>query len=201
MIAFDTTALSILFLPGAKVCRVGSATPIKLAAERMEALVRKISSERDTIIIPAPALSELLVQVPSDKIADLLVQLDTSRWFRVEAFDAAAAVELATRTAAALAAKEKREGLEVTPWQKIKFDRQIVAIAIVSGATELISDDPDVDHIGKRWGIRVSSVADLPIPPEYEPPPLLKHLEDEEEQVGKLEGADPGPGVQSPSPE
>ena len=64
------------------------------------------------------------------------------------------------------------------PWTKVKFDRQIVAIALVNGASEIISDDPHVKAIGERWGVKVTSVDDLPIPSELIPPPLLATLED-----------------------
>jgi len=73
-----------------------------------------------------------------------------------------------------------------TPWAKVKFDRfdrQIVAIAIVSGASEIISDDPDVKNIGERWGIGVTSVEDLEIPAELVLPPLLAALEEADHET------------------
>jgi hypothetical protein len=88
-------------------------------------------------------------------------------------------VELGIRTAQAIKAGDKREGLQ-SDWTKIKFDRQIVAIALVSGASEIISDDGDVAAIGERWGIKVTSIEDLPLPAELVPPPLLAPLEEEE---------------------
>jgi hypothetical protein len=95
-------------------------------------------------------------------------------------FDSAAAVELGVRTAKAIAAGDKRESAPAdTPWTKVKFDRQIVVIAIVNGASEIISDDPHVKALGERWGMKVTSVDDLPVPKELIPPPLLAALEDE----------------------
>jgi predicted nucleic acid-binding protein len=199
MIALDTTALSALFIPGAKLWRAGTNTPIKYGKERLEALVERIAKERDTILIPTPVLSELLVCISPDNITDLLAQLNASIWFRVEAFDSAAAVELGVRTARAITAGDKREGAPAdTPWTKVKFDRQIVAIAIVNGASEIISDDPHVKALGERWGIKVTSVDDLPIPEELVPPPLWAALEDDanEEKPGSgtlvVSGSDDG---------
>ncbi len=101
----------------------------------------------------------------SDKISDLLTKLNPYACFRIEAFDSAAAVELAVRTAQAVAAGNKREGAPgETPWSKVKFDRQIVAVAIVDKASEIISDDPHLKAIGERWGIKLTSVEDLPPP-------------------------------------
>jgi len=186
MIALDTTALSALFIPGASLCRKGTTIPIKHAKERLEALIERIANDREPIIIPTPALSELLVMIPPEKITPLLDQLNSSMWFRIEAFDSASAIELGMRIAKARAAGDKREGLPTeTPWAKVKFDRQIVAIAITSGASEIISDDPDVKNIAERWGIKVVSVEDLEIPAELIPPPLLAPLEDDYDELLK----------------
>ena len=51
-------------------------------------------------------------------------------------------------------------------WAKVKYDRQIVAIAAVARAEHIYSDDSDVRRLAKRAGIAVSGVADLPLPPE-----------------------------------
>ncbi len=121
--------------------------------------------------------SEIIVKIPT-KADELLKKIKSSPWFKVEGFDAAAAVELGLRTAAAIAAGDKREGLQAD-WTKVKFDRQIVSIALVVGASEIISDDGDVAAIGERWGVQVRSVEDLPLPAELIPPPLFAQLEDE----------------------
>ena len=62
---------------------------------------------------------------------------------------------------------DKRSGRpkELTPWQKVKFDRQIVAIAKVRGATEIYSDDQDIATFGADAGIPVCPVAEVPLPP------------------------------------
>jgi hypothetical protein len=80
-----------------------------------------------------------------------------------------------------MAAGDKREGSQAD-WTKVKFDRQIVAIAMVANATEIISDDRHVAAIGERWGMPVRSIEDLPIPSELIPPPLLAHLEEQEQE-------------------
>jgi len=191
MTALDTTALSALLIPGVRLCRAGTRVPIRYGKERLEALVERLARERDTILIPTPVLSELLVCISPDRIADLLTQLNASVWFRIEAFDSAAAVELAIRTARAIAAGDKREGSPAgTPWAKVKFDRQIVAIALVNGASEIISDDPDVKAVGERWGVRVTSVEDLPVPSELIPPPSLASLAGDNLDEGIGDAAD-----------
>jgi hypothetical protein len=182
MIALDTNSLSLLFIPGATVSRIGATAPIKLAKERLDALVERIANAKDQILIPTPVLSELMVKINPEQINGLLVQLNGSVWFRIESFDAAAAVEVGIRTSMAIAAGDKREGLTDAPWTKVKFDRQIVAIAMMAQASELISDDPHVKTIGERWGLKVTSIEDLPIPSEFVPPPLFEALGDAEEE-------------------
>jgi len=89
--------------------------------------------------VPAPALSELLVTEGVD-VQDVLTTLRSSAFIRIESFDERAAVELAMRLREARKGGDQREGLPITKGA-MKFDRQIVAIALVSGATVLYSDD------------------------------------------------------------
>ena len=49
---------------------------------------------------------------------------------------------------------------------KIKFDRQIVAIAKAEGAHSVYSDDDDVHSYAQRAGLKVFRTADLDLPPE-----------------------------------
>ena len=64
----------------------------------------------DSILIPTPVFSEVLVKLSTEQMANLLAVLNASAWFRVEAFDTIAAVELAVRTAKAIASGDKKEG-------------------------------------------------------------------------------------------
>lgn len=176
MIVLDTTALSLLFVPNA-TSNTKEGKPIKHAKERMEFLVERLSQEDGQIIIPTPCLAEICVKLDPLRIDELLKRLKSSPWFRVESFDAAAAVELGLRTAKAIAEGDKREGLQADH-TKVKFDRQIVAIAMVNGAEQIISDDGDIVAICQRWKMPVSSVGDLPLPPFLIPPPLLANLEE-----------------------
>lgn len=57
----------------------------------------------------------------------------------------------------------------------MKYDRQIVAIAKVHGATTIYSDDGDISALAKRAKINVISLADLPLPPQKAQLDLLEH--------------------------
>jgi len=50
-------------------------------------------------------------------------------------------------------------------WAKVKFDRQIVAIAKVTGASIIYSDDEDVAKLAQPVGIEVIALNALPEPP------------------------------------
>ena len=47
---------------------------------------------------------------------------------------------------------------------EMKFDRQIVAIALVNGARSLYSDDDGLATFASKCGLVVKRVADLPVP-------------------------------------
>jgi hypothetical protein len=196
MIVFDTTALSLLWVPGATASNRHTKRAIKHAKERLEALIEEIAATDDVIIIPSPVLSEIIIKIPN-RADELLKRIKGSPWFKVEAFDAAAAVELGLRTAKAMAAGDKREGMQAD-WTKVKFDRQIVSIAIVTNAALIISDDGDIAAIGERWNVLVKSIEDLPIPSDLIPPPLLANLEEKDDEPSQNQQAAEPPPPQLP---
>jgi len=60
---------------------------------------------------------------------------------------------------------DKRGGTEGT-WAKVKFDRQIIAIAKVHRVSAIYSDDKDVKAWAEQHGIRVVRLEDIELPPE-----------------------------------
>ena len=139
--------------------------------ERLSHLVETLEAAHAAIIIPTPALSEFLVLAASDAPA-YVAELTNSALFVVEPFDLRAAIEAAESQRRAIDAGSKKSGA-AGPWQKVKVDRQIVAIAKVHGVDELYSDDDDVRRLAEADGVAVRSVADLPLPPEDPQPPLF----------------------------
>ena len=132
---------------------------VALWRERLAGLVAKLERERSRIVIPAPALSELLVRT-GDAMADLLREVERRTVFQIEAFDLRAAIEVALMIRHA---PDQGDGA-AEPRVKVRYDRQIVAIAKVSGAAAIYSDDGDVRTLGDRHGIPVLGLADLPLP-------------------------------------
>ncbi len=132
----------------------------------MQRLVEDLSHKGDKILIPDPAISEFLVTAvfAGASIQHYLKIIQGAQHFVTRPFGIRAAVEVAERLAGAIKLGDKREGEKTEPWQKLKYDRQIVAISIVEGAAAIVSTDRHGHNQGKRWGIDVTSPADLPAP-------------------------------------
>ncbi len=163
-VVLDANVLLSLFRPEQAAAPRDPATGDEVAfwRDRLAGLVAKLERERSRIVIPAPALNGLLVRA-GDATADLLREVERRTVFQIEAFDLRAAIEVALMTRHALDRGDAGDGA-TGPWAKVRYDRQIVAIAKVSGATAIYSDDGDVRTLGERHGIPVLGLADLPLP-------------------------------------
>ncbi|MCJ2135559.1 PIN domain-containing protein [Methylobacterium sp. J-026] len=159
-VVFDSSYLIPLF-----DSRYGSAGALD---DRIAFLLRNLDRDKTTIIIPAPALSEVLIGA-GDAAPRYLSVINASARFRVAPFAERAAVEAAAAHREAIRAGDKKEG---TPsWAKIKYDRQIVSIAIVESASIIYSNDDDIRRISLGSNMEVVSLSDLPFPPP-EPQPI-----------------------------
>ena len=182
MVGFDTTFLSILFKPNAKtVTDPATGQPVTHCQERVEFLISKLESAQEKIVVPTPALSELLV-FARNEANDYLTKIDSSSVFRIGPFDWRAAVEVAAVTRQDMDSGDKRGG-STEPWQKVKYDRQIVGICLVENCHTIYSDDGDVEFFGKKAGLTVVSVSELEIPPEEKQKKLFTGEQEEGQEV------------------
>lgn len=175
MVVIDATTLLMLLRPGTPIPPGPGGVPIDRPKERIEQLVKDLKKSGEKITIPTPALSEALVSAGAEASQQIVATLQRFAVFQITDFDTMAALELAAMTRDAKA-KGSKKGDSKSPWAKIKFDRQIVAIAKVVGASKIYSDDGDVVRIGAAAGIKVVSVAELPLPPETAQLDLLVEL-------------------------
>lgn len=131
---------------------------------RIDHLVATIQNTGERIIVPTPALSELLVKADEagPKYLEIIAR---SRNFRVAEFGERAAVEAAALTRDALAKGNKRGATPDADWAKVKFDRQIVAIARVVGATTIYTNDGPLVRHATASGIMAIDQEGLPDPP------------------------------------
>lgn len=165
MVVFDATILLALLHPDAPAPRHPETNePVDRFRDRIDYLVSQLEKSRDKIIIPTPALSEILVRADS-AAPKYLDKINSSSVFRPAPFDELAAVEVAAMTREALDVTGNRRGNQDGTWAKIKYDRQIVAIAKVNASSIIYSDDKEIYKIGKKMGLTIIRIADLPLPP------------------------------------
>ncbi len=158
MVVFDASILLFVF-------NENSPSSVPRAKDRVEYLINRLSAAGEKIVIPAPALSECLVHAgPAGP--EYLTILGKQSSFRVASFDERAAVEAAIRTFHARQRGQRKGGNPEVSKAKIKFDRQIVAIATVEGATVVYSDDTEVRGYAREAGMEAYQLSDLPLPPE-----------------------------------
>lgn len=168
MVVFDTSFLLLVLDPRAKApTDPKTGKPVARSSERAEYLIKNLAADREKILIPTPVLSEVLVYAGT-ATADYLEVLNTQSSFRIVPFDQKAAIEAAVAMRDAL----NRGGHRIdaanpdSSKTKIKFDRQIVAIAKAEGAHTVYSDDEDVYNYAQRAGLKCVRTADLELPPE-----------------------------------
>jgi len=89
-------------------------------------------------------------------------------------------------------------------WAKLKYDRRIVATAVVTQSSVIYSDDKHIRTLAKRAKIEVIRLADLPLPPEdaqklgLEAPgdvtePSPQELEEVRAEIEREEGGEAAP--------
>jgi hypothetical protein len=183
MVVLDATFLLLFFQPDAGVPRDSAGQAVAKPRERIEFLISQLEKEKTRIVVPTPALSEVLIGAGAE-LSQKIIEVLQRKWvFRVEPFDLRAAVEVAAMLRSELQLGKGKSNLtRAQTWAKVKYDRQIMAIAKVSGATTIYSDDQGLRSLGTRLRIDVLGIADLPAPPE-DPQANLFHAGDTDLQA------------------
>lgn len=166
MVVIDATTLLLLLRPDSgRPIDSNTGLPVTEVRDRIEFLIATLEKEKSKLIVPTPALSEVLVRAPPSDAPRLVEEINKAAVFRIAPFDALAAIEVAAITRTAISRGDKKSGSRDT-WAKVKYDRQIVAIARVLQAPVIYSDDQGIRAIAKEAGITVVGIADLPLPPK-----------------------------------
>jgi len=162
MVILDSTTLMLFFQPNAAPStNPETKKPIEKCYERIELLINSLSKARVRVMIPTPVLAEILVAVGKDK-AKILDEINGSSAFKVQSFDQNAAIEVALLTDADLQSGKRLKSPETKA--KVKFDRQIIAIAKVNGVKTIYSDDIGLGKTARSNGISVIETRNLPLP-------------------------------------
>ena len=176
MVEVDACFLGLLLHPKARP-PVDPVTnkPIPKLIERLERLEEDWDLAKEKIIVPTPALAEFLVLAANDGPA-YLGDMNTRGNFYIKPFDQQAAIELAALELQARSKGSKRGSApRDAPWQKVKIDRQIVAIAKANSVQTIYSDDSGVRSFAEEINIKVISSWELPLPESKTP--LLDQLD------------------------
>ena len=168
MVAIDNTTLALLLHPKAKPpIDPKTKHPLEKAQERIEQLIADLVAEDERVVIPTPVLCEFLILAGREGPL-YLEKIQAARTLLVRSFDERAAIELAAMELTDRGKGAKKGGSEAS-YQKVKFDRQIVAVAKVNGAHTIYSDDDDVRKFASKAGMKVIATWDLPVPESKTP--------------------------------
>lgn len=182
MVAVDATILLLIVNPTAGTPLDPNGKPIEFVKERIDHLIDELHRLGTTILIPTPALAEVLVRAPASDAQRILDELQKLKVFRIEPFDTRAAIEVSRITREALGSKRAKKRADGETWAKIKYDWQIIAIAKVNSASAIYSDDEGLKKRATSAGIECIALADMPLPPANAQLDLLEgtDLEDSE---------------------
>lgn len=131
---------------------------------RLDHLLESVAKADGVLVLPTPAIGELLVRTDQGTSA-WLGALQKRSVVRVAPFDLRAATECAMIHRLAVKAGGKRHGTKSGEhYQKIKVDRQIAAIARVAGSDLLVTDDDNLIAVAQFIGMQVTRPSQLELP-------------------------------------
>ena len=166
MIVFDASVLLLLLNPETPPPNDAvTGQPVARCKDRIEYFIAQLTKQREKIIIPTPALSESLIKA-GEAAPQYLDIMRNSRFFQVSPFGTTAAVEAAELMRQRIAKFGTLKGDALESRAKVKFDHQIVAIARVTRATTIYTDDDGLQKLAISLGITAQGVAALPLPPD-----------------------------------
>lgn len=121
---------------------------------RIQGLIEDSRKAGERLIVPSPALAEFAVKAKAAELDFITGQT----LFHIVPFDAKAALECADLMRDWIETGIKKDR------HKAKFDLQILAIAKVTGATRLVTNDASLRHRARQQAIQAIDILDLPIP-------------------------------------
>jgi hypothetical protein len=161
-VGFDNTMLSILLNPtGGIPIDATTGQPVLMAKRRADLLVETLGKSRQKIIIPTPAAAELLTAIGpnAQQFFDIIAR---SRLFEIVSFDLRCAIELACLNREIFAVTDPKSSAEA--YQKVKIDRQIIAIFRVAGVENIYTDDVGMARRARLCNLVPISTAELELP-------------------------------------
>lgn len=131
---------------------------------RLHHFILEIEKQKCVLVVPMPALAEYLVGADAAGMESLNA-FEKKAYVVMADFDRASAYECSILDSALVNRGDKKDGSDAA-WQKIKIDRQIVAIGKANGVGLVISQDKDVRAAALRVGLNCVRIEELGLPPE-----------------------------------
>lgn len=167
-VVFDTNTLLVLLDPNVPAPPdPDTGLAVTQLALRLNHLVANLQQARQKILVPTPVLAELVWLADSAGPGYVTRLNKYGGAFQIVDFDQAAAIELALMTAADSKVGGIRAG-STESMAKIKFDRQIVAIAKTKKVSKIYANDRGLISFARKCGIDAVKLNELPLPPEEE---------------------------------
>jgi rRNA-processing protein FCF1 len=175
VVVFDTSTILYSIDPETKA-PLDPATNALLTncKERIEYLIKTLGAAKTDILIPTPVLAEFLVRAGPNR-HEYVDKFIAARHFTIGVFDQRAAIELAFINDPDLNSGKKLD--EVVTKAKLKFDRQVIAIAKTNGASCIYTGDDGLAGCARTNGIKAIMTWELPEPPKDPQLSLLGALE------------------------
>ena len=165
MVVFDATMMMLLIRPeSGRPLDSTTGEAVAHVQERIAHFVAQNDKTKVRIGLPTPALSEVLVRSGADAIR-VVEKIKEFSVFEILPFDELSAIEVAILTRNALDSGDKKSG-SIETWNKVKYDRQIIAIARVRQATAIYTDDRGLRNLATQLCIQVIGIAGIELPPE-----------------------------------
>lgn len=161
MICFD----SHVIIWGVK--RQASSTQQEMI-ERAEALIKQCEENKDTVVVPAIVVGEVLCNLPLESQPQLFKVLNEN--FVIIPYDMRAARHNARIWQEQALIRQELRKADV-PRQAIKADIAILSTALAYSCETLYTGDKDLIKLAQKY-IRVKNIADVAVPPQQ--PPLFK---------------------------
>ena len=202
-VGFDNTFLSLLLNPNCRLPTDDKGVVVPNAIRRAQYLVERLGKSRQKIILPTPAAAELLTAIgpTAQKYYDIVAK---SRLFEVAPFDQKCAIELALLNTTIFSEEDKKNKVE--PYQKIKTDRQIIAILKASGAETIYTDDRALANRAAVCGIAAVTTMELQEPEqdrqmviEFDAVEVTPEAHGDGEEVQRAERQQEDPASQHPA--
>lgn len=155
---FDSTILLLVLDPKAgKPTDRQTGKPVDRPIERVENFIDTCSRRSETILIPTPVLTEVLILGGPD-LQERLDMIKGQARFRIVEFHELAAIEAAYRLKIPLTGRKDR-----AEKARIKFDQQILSIALTENAKVLCTDDHRLQDAAIREGLTTLATAQMPL--------------------------------------